>query len=419
MRREAEISESPIVCRTAKQGFAGAVGGPDFSASAIILAASAFSTCHSNLHIRHHHGSTTYSMRKGDAAKEFAEEAKPLVDTTKALPLRSKRTERRQKKRHQKEEAFKQHATLWDLPSELLLDILTFLRPSDIFKLSRVNRALRNFIFDEESNIARKIIARRYAVLAKCFPTPVLLEKVDENAHPALLSEERQTLLNIHKRPYQHIQRPDPYTLCTCLTCMLSWNNLNLVIDFAHWQRNLNQGEPIPMIPRGKFPEWNQNLVIANAEIVQNALHSQLWYACILECHLNSTIGSIHRHGNNKGNKRRRFRMTIEDAAAESDAFLERSGPPSLDFPFHRDNYYMLEAYLPNRGWNTEAGEWRYMPSSQHDRDVEFVVLWASRRKEAEEARRKEAAAKREEAEEKGKEPEDNFALSNNLHWTS
>jgi hypothetical protein len=321
-------------------------------------------------------------MRNAEATKDIQEEEEPLVDTTEALPLRSKRTERRQRKRHQKETC-KQHATLWDLPSELLLSVLSFLRPSDVFKLSRVNHEFRKYIYEEESNIVRRITARRYAVLAKCFPLPVLLEKVDEDAHPALLSEERQTLSNIHKRPYQHIQRSDPYTICTCLTCILSWNNLNLVIDFAHWQRNLDQGEPIPMIPRGKSPEWNQILVSANAKIVEKALNSPLWYARILEAHLHSTVGSIRRHGNNKGNKRRRFRMTTEDAAAENDVFLERSGPPSLDFPFHRDNYYMLEAYLPNRGWNSEANEWRYWPASQHDRDVEFVKAWDRRRKEA------------------------------------
>ena len=71
--------------------------------------------------------------------------------------------------------------------------------------------------------------------------------------------------------------------------------------------------------------------------------------------------------------------MEPEDAAAETDLFLERSGPPSLDFPYHRDNYYMLEAYLPNRGWDAEVGEWRYMSALQHDRDVEFVKAWMKR----------------------------------------
>ena len=60
--------------------------------------------------------------------------------------------------------------------------------------------------------------------------------------------------------------------------------------------------------------------------------------------------------------------MSEADVDAENDCFLERSGPPTLDFPFHRDAYYMLESYMPNRGWNSEDGEWKYMPASQHDR---------------------------------------------------
>ncbi|KAH7323530.1 hypothetical protein BKA65DRAFT_481342 [Rhexocercosporidium sp. MPI-PUGE-AT-0058] len=322
----------------------------------------------------------------------------PLVDTTAAIPLHSKRTERRQKKRHLKEKASKQHATLWDLPSELVTNILTLLRPSDLFRFSRVNQPLREFVLQEEASLCRKIVAKRYAVLSQCFPLPVLLENVDGEIRPAMLSDERQAVMNIHKRPYQHIHPPDQHLICTCLTCMLAWNNLNLVVDFSHWQRNLDQGEPIPMVARGKNPSWNRKLIVANAEVVKKALRSTLWYARILEGHLKATVGSIHRHGNNKGNKRRRFQMSMEDVKAETDFFLERSGPPSLDFPFHRDNYYMLEAYLPNRGWNAEFSEWRYMPASQHYRDIEFVKSWA-KRKEA--AARKEAEQRAETMEER------------------
>jgi hypothetical protein len=314
------------------------------------------------------------TMRKDNISKEVDVGEEPLVDNTKLLPLRSKRTERRQKKRHQKEVASKKYATLWDLPSELLLAIFGFLRPSDILQLSSVNREFYNFISREEPDIVRKIVAHRYAVLSKCFPLPVLLEEVDEDARTALLSlsEERQ-IMNIHKRPFQHIHPPDQHIICTCLTCTLAWNNLNLLVDFAYWQRNLDLGEPIPVIPRGRYPEDNQKLISANAKIVEKSLRSSLWYARILECHLNSIIRSISRQRKNKGNKRSRFRMTEEDAAAQSDVFLERSGPPTLNFPFHRDHYYMLEAYLPNRGWNAVAGKWTYMPASQHFRDVEFV----------------------------------------------
>lgn len=316
-------------------------------------------------------------MRKDDVLSEGEE---PLIDTTVAIPKKSKKTGRLQKKLQKKEKARKERAVLSDLPSELILDILYHLRPSDILVLTRVQTSLREFILDQETIISREIIHRRYLALSKCFPLPVPLEKVDKNAHPALQSEERQLLMDIHKRPYQHIKSPDPKLICTCLTCVLAWNQLCLVVDFAHWQRNLNTGEPITPIERGKYPEWNQALIANNSALVQKALYSPLWYARLLETHLRSTVGSIRRHGANKGNKRRRFRMSLEDAAAETDQFLERSGPPSMDFPFHRDNYYMLEAYLPNRGWKASEESWMYMPVF-HDRDVEMVKAWAERRK--------------------------------------
>ncbi|KAI9051754.1 hypothetical protein LZ554_004794 [Drepanopeziza brunnea f. sp. 'monogermtubi'] len=307
----------------------------------------------------------------------------PLIDTTAVIPLRSKRTERRQKKHQLKTSKLDARATIWDMPREILTELLLLLRPSDIFALSHVNRSWQKFVLAEELTLCRKIIARRYSVLSKCFPLPVLLENVDRDMHLALLNEERQAAMNIHKRPYQHITPPDPHLICTCLTCILAWNNLNLVVDFAHWQPNLDQGEPVTMIERGKHPKWNHRLTRANAKVVQKALKSPLWYVRILEDHLKSTVGSIQRHGNNKGNRRRRFLLSVEDAESETDSFLERSGPPSMDFPFHRDNYYMLEAYLPNRGWNSEASEWRYWPATQHDRDIEFVKVWAERREAA------------------------------------
>jgi hypothetical protein len=318
-------------------------------------------------------------LSRGDTTGDVSDE--PLVDTTAALSLHSKRTERRQKKRHLKES--KQKANFLDLPSEIILEIIVLLRPSDVFNLTRTFKGFQQFINGETERIAGNVIALRYPVLTQCFPLPVLLKNVDKEAHAALLDDERQIKhLHIHKKPYQHILAPDPNMICTCLTCILAWNNLCVIIDFAFWQNNLEKGEPISMIPRGKFPRWNQKLITANASIVQRALRDPLWYARILEQHLKTTVGSIRRHGNNSGNKRRRFRMAPEDAAAENDKFLKRSGPPTLDFPFHRDNYYMLEAYLPNRGWNSEAGEWRYMPSTQHDRDVEFVKAWAKRQEE-------------------------------------
>lgn len=87
--------------------------------------------------------------------------------------------------------------------------------------------------------------------------------------------------------------------------------------------------------------------------------------------------------------------MSIEDSRLGTDAFLERKGPPSLDFPFHRDNYYMLEAYAPNRGWSEERGEWWYVSPLQHERDVEFVKSWKSRKVRMEGEEKQESSSER------------------------
>jgi hypothetical protein len=176
-------------------------------------------------------------MRNNEILAELEE---PLVDKTVAIPLHSKRTERKQKQRQEK--ARKYRMSLLDLPSELVIDIFGHLRPCDVFIVSRVSQSLRQFIFQHEAKIANEIIKSRYTALTKCFQLPILLGKVDESAHPALQSEERQELLNIHKKPYQHIKPPDPQVICTCLTCMLAWNYLCVVVDFAGWQDNLDQG---------------------------------------------------------------------------------------------------------------------------------------------------------------------------------
>jgi hypothetical protein len=86
--------------------------------------------------------------------------------------------------------------------------------------------------------------------------------------------------------------------------------------------------------------------------------------------------------------------MTQDDVNSGTDAFLARSGPPSWDLPYHRDNYYLLETYMPNRGWSKDSSRWLYLPAEQHDRDIEYVVKWAElRRKAALEQERTESTA--------------------------
>ncbi|KAI1184766.1 hypothetical protein F5B17DRAFT_410742 [Nemania serpens] len=316
------------------------------------------------------------------------EELGMLEDKTVALAIRSKRTERVRKKQTKKSMKAKVKDAPQDflrlLPYELIMEILVLLRPSDLFRLQRASKPFHDFIAQEETRLARAVSCWRYSSLEKCFRRPVLLADVDPAVHDLLQMAERQEVLTIHKKPYQHIRPPEPTEVCTCLTCTLRWSALAVIIDFAHWQQHLDDGEPIPMVPRGKFPQWNQTLIDAHATIVRKALYSPLWHARLLEAQLDSTTRSIRRHAANKGNKRRRFRMTEEDVDSGTDLFLARSGPPSFDIPYHRDNYYLLETFMPNRCWSQDHSRWLYVPAEQHDRDIEFVVMWAERRRRAE-----------------------------------
>lgn len=323
---------------------------------------------------------TTSQIVVNQKSNDFEEE-EPLVDKTEALVLHSRRTERQRKKQQKKTKVLPFEARgLLDLPYELILEILALLEPSDIFIISRTNKSLAQFIASEELPIANSIIKCRYSCLSQCFRPPALMKHIGPTYIEALQNKARHDLMAIHRKSFQHVKAPDPDLVCTCITCILRWNSLCLIIDFAHWQDYLDKGEPIPMIPRGTLLAWNQDLLERNAGIAEKALIQPLWYARILQLHLNSTIRSITRHSANKGNKRPRFQMSDEEKASGNDRFLAEVGPPSLDFPFHRDNYYMLEAYLPNRGWDRGERGWKYMQADQHEKDLEFILRWTQRR---------------------------------------
>ena len=144
---------------------------------------------------------------------------------------------------------------------------------------------------------------------------------------------------------------------------------------------------PLPIIPRGKTAEWNDELVARNARIASKAVEDSLWHARILEMHLDSTVRSIKRHSKNKGNKRTHVDMTAADAASGADTFLSKHGPPSLEFPYQRDEYYMLEAYLPNRWWKKTEQRWVYIIAGQHERDLDMVQRFASRHAPSQQSR--------------------------------
>ncbi|KAF2031737.1 hypothetical protein EK21DRAFT_62407 [Setomelanomma holmii] len=311
--------------------------------------------------------------------RHASDDDEPLEDTTAALTLHNRRTERLQRKRVTRDKKRDAIVTLAKLPTELILESLKCLESRDVFRFSFTNRRFSSLVNANASVIGDAIIASRYTILSQCFPTPKLLSTLEPSLRGLLSDPSRQLQLGIHKRPYQHIEAPDAQQLCTCLTCILTWNNLGLVLDFAHWQDNLDSGKPVPMIPRGTAPEWNSDLIAQNARIARRAIENSLWHARILEVHLDSTIRSIRRHAKNKGNKRTHVAMTDEDAALGADEFLVKHGPPSLEFPYHRDEYYMLEAYLPNRWWRKVEGRWIYTIAGSHERDVELVQRLSKR----------------------------------------
>lgn len=166
--------------------------------------------------------------RKARRAAFLNDDDEPLVDTTAALKLKSKKTERMQKRLQKPKKVKRKPETpsLLGLPAELLQEILQYLPISDIVRLNRTSKPLQSFINKNERSIARSIIHIRYPLLAKCFPLPIPFGSVDDSFHAALLSKERQDMLNIHKHPYQHIPILDPLEICTCMTCVLAWNNL-------------------------------------------------------------------------------------------------------------------------------------------------------------------------------------------------
>lgn len=335
------------------------------------------------------------------AADEGSDGEEPLVDLTKNLSLHSKRTERATRKQQKRDKKAAEAASFLSLPSELLLDISGHLRPSDCLRLRSTCSALKALFDVHGEAVAKHLVSQRYSSLARCFPRPVLLRNVDAKYHVALQSQRRQRMLEIHKRPYQHIKPQDPNYTCSCLTCILAWNNLCVVVDLAHWQNRLDHREPLDIIDRGTNPGWNVELVLKNGIIVEMALQNTLWYALILEKHLDTTVRTIQRYRRSgkaflSQNQKTRdkngrpvqryipvdksaapYDMTNEDAKSETDQWLDRQGPPCYEFPWRRDVYYALETYLPNRRYDSKKGTWLYYQVNQHDLDLEWTIAHA------------------------------------------
>ncbi|KAK3110456.1 hypothetical protein LTR53_015246 [Teratosphaeriaceae sp. CCFEE 6253] len=325
------------------------------------------------------------------------DDEEPLMDTTAAIAKNSKRTKRQlklQQKRQQRAAVRARPESFLDLPPELLQEILGYLRPSEVLNLHLLNHATRAFVLENERAIARDVLDRRYVILQRCFPLPVPLDEVDEATQPALLNPRREKMTDIHKKPYQHIRPMNTSQLCSCPTCLVAWNNLNIILDFGHFQTHLNRREPIPMIPRGTAPEWNKELIEKHAQIVEKAIESPLTYAAILELHLDSIVGALLRHVRypppTRMHQHNRFIKkqvapannpydATERDATGFDAFLGREGTgirASYDVPYHRDNYYSIQAYIPNRKWSKDEFRWLYYARGSHERDLEWTRRW-------------------------------------------
>ncbi|ETN41652.1 uncharacterized protein HMPREF1541_03588 [Cyphellophora europaea CBS 101466] len=304
----------------------------------------------------------------------------PLVDKTAALTLKSKKLARRQKKQAKKRVETSIH-TMLDLPHEVLTHILSYLKPTDMFTLLRVSRSVNEVIQDNESNIAAAIISHRYRFLSQCFPPPVPLASVPAQAHSALLSERWQHLVRIHRFSYQQItQVADPALVCSCTACVLAWNNLNTILDLAHWQYNLAHREPLPIIPRGQKPDWNTKLLSNHAEIVTRAMYHPLTYLAILQIHLDTTTSTIlrssrwRRKGENPNIvKPRLYGLTDTEAESGTDTYLARKGRENFNPIYMRDQYYTTEVWMPNRKWDREEERWRYYAKPQHENDVKWI----------------------------------------------
>ena len=309
----------------------------------------------------------------------------PLIDTTEKLQLKSKKTDRakkKQEKRLKRTTVRSDTKSFLELPTELLDEVLSYLAPSDVIRLQRLTKATRQYIQTNEKSIAQSIINRRYHVLGRTFHCPVPFEQLDARAQCSLLSAEWQEKSRLHRNSYFQIVKPlDPRKVCTCTTCMLAWNNLNIVLDLAFYQKNLDSRIPIPMVPRGEHPKWHTDRQQENAAIVEKAMHQPLYYALILQTHLATTVATLkRRYINVRVNKKVKtahpkvlYHMSEEDIASGTDVFLERSGPPSTVIPYHRDIYYNLEAYVPNRGWSKEKQKWWY-GRAPHENDLQWIV---------------------------------------------
>jgi hypothetical protein len=333
---------------------------------------------------------------------------KPLIDTTAKLTLRSKKTERLQRKsqRRSKKSTLSDASspgsndskttTILDLPPELLSQILLNLLPTDLLNLQLVSRSLRSFLTLHSASFTRTLLSTRYAHLSRSFwlPFPLSDETISPRAAHILRHPAYQEKLIIHKAPYtQHIPPPNPAEICSCVSCLLAWNNLCMILDYTFFARTrLHRREPLPVIGRGQRPEWNERLLDTHREVVRRVVLGRrygregLMYAAVLQRYFEVVAVALTRKVKVKRSEDAKvetrpaltpwkaFGITDEEVRGGTDVFLGREGPASFEFPFSRDVYYSLDAYVPARKWSKGEGRWMYpAPGTVHANDVAWV----------------------------------------------
>ncbi|KAL2160691.1 hypothetical protein VTH06DRAFT_887 [Thermothelomyces fergusii] len=251
--------------------------------------------------------------------------------------------------------------------------ILKLLHLSDVFALSRASKGLHAFVLANEWAIANPIIKRLHPFFERFIIHAKEFERV-EPAIQSLLERPDRPDLGAHRNVHQNIPPPDKTLHCACMACLMRWNALCAVIDFAHWQDHLDGGIPIPTVERGTCPRWNQELLERNRRVAVKAPNSPLRYARILDAHQGSTIRSILRSLQTKMDQH--YYVTAADVRAGTDEMLQQNEPSTFDYPYARDLYYMLEAFLPGRSWIPELRRWVFMPETQewHETDLRILV---------------------------------------------
>ena len=262
---------------------------------------------------------------------------------------------------------------LADIPYELLLHVLNFLRPSDVLRLSLVSRSLMQFISCNENTIASAIISHRYQILARCFLLPLCVDILSETERDALQSQIARGQHNGKVLMHRHLSLPSSSPdICICFACTVSWVKLNIILDQSHSQVVLNR-EGFPPTCHSESQEAVYNAILARHHaVVTRAIAHPLTYAAILEKHLVTTVGIISR---NLAKTPDMSSIIEHEVRSGTDVFLNREMARGASRIYtSRCGLYGKTVWLPGRKWNPAGNRWAYTEDPAHRANVDFLV---------------------------------------------